>query len=87
MLFVYLLQVPFGLALSLFLTIKKATVEKQECCEQYASMYYGRIGRKQAALKALAEHINVLAEIKQILDEEDDKAIKELFFNFKNRNK
>lgn len=48
-------------------------------------MYYGRISRKQAALTALTENINVLAEIKQILDEDDDEAIKELFFDFKNR--
>ena len=66
-------------------TKKKATVERHENCENYAFMYYGRISRKQAALTALTENINVLAEIKQILDEDDDEAIKELFFDFKNR--
>ena len=66
-------------------TKKKATVEKHELCENYACMYYVRISRKQSALNALTEHINLLAEIKQILDEDDDEAIKELFFDFKNR--
>lgn len=64
---------------------KKTTVERHEVCDKYSCMYYGRINRKQAALSAIAEHINVLSEIKQILDEDDDEAIKELFFNFKNR--
>ncbi|HBN12606.1 MAG TPA: hypothetical protein DD415_03230 [Clostridiales bacterium] len=66
-------------------TKKKSTVERHEICDKYENMYYRRINRKQAALDALTEHINVLAEIKQILDEEDDEAIKELFFDFKNR--
>lgn len=64
---------------------KKTTVEKQECCEKYTNMFYARIDRKQAALSAISEHVNALAEIKQILEEDDDEAIKELFFNFKNR--
>lgn len=64
---------------------KKTTVEKYEVCEQYACMFYGRINRKQAALAAIAEHINVLAELKQILEEDDDEAIQELFFDFKRR--
>lgn len=66
---------------------KKVTVEKREICEEYICMYYGRINRKQVALTAIAEHVNVLAEIKQILEEDDEEAIEELFFNFKNRNK
>ncbi len=48
---------------------------------------YGSVNRKQAALSALVEHINILAEIKQILEEDDEEAIKELFFDFKNRKK
>ena len=68
-------------------TKKKATVERHENCEHYISMYYARINRKQAALDALAEHINVLAEIKQILQEDDDEAVEELLYNFKNRKK
>ena len=66
-------------------TKKKATVEKHECCEKYVCMYYGRINRKQAALSALAEHVNVLHEIKQILEEDDEETIEELFYNYKNR--
>ncbi len=68
-----------------FCSKKKATVEKGEFCENYTRKIYGRINRKQAALSALAEHINVLAEIKQILEEDDEEAIKKLFFDFKNR--
>ncbi|MDE6104892.1 MAG: hypothetical protein K2G38_04350 [Clostridia bacterium] len=63
----------------------KTTVEKHGLCENYSCMYYARINRKQAALAALTENINVLSEIKQILEEDDDEAIKELFFNFKKR--
>lgn len=66
---------------------KKTTVEKQEFCENYTCMYYGRIDRKQAALTAIADHINVLAELKHILEEDDEEAIQELFFNFINRKK
>lgn len=64
---------------------KKATVERHEVCENYSCMYYGRVNRKQAALSAITEHINILSELKQILEEDDDEAIKELFFDFKKR--
>ncbi len=64
---------------------KKTTVERHEVCEQYVCMFYGRINRKQAVLTAIAEHINVLAELKQILEEDDDEDIQELFFNYKKR--
>ena len=68
-------------------TRKKISVEKHEFCENYSFMYYGRINRKRAALAAITEHTNILAEIKQILEEDDEDDIKELFFNFKNRKK
>ncbi len=64
---------------------KKITVGKHEVCENYICKYYGRVSRKQAALTAVVEHINILAEIKQILEEDDDESIKELLFDFKNR--
>ena len=64
---------------------QKTTVERHGFCENYSCAYYGRVNRKQAALSAIAEHINVLSELKQILEEDDDEAIKELFFNFKKR--
>lgn len=64
---------------------KKATVERHEVCENYSCMYYGRVNRKQAALSAITEHINILSELKQILEEDDDEAIKKLFFDFKKR--
>ncbi len=68
-------------------TKKKSTVEKHEVCDKYAFNCYARSSCRQAALKALAEHINVLAEIKQILEEDDEEAVAELLYNFKNRKK
>lgn len=70
-----------------FCTKKKATVERHESCEHYNCMYYARIDRRQLALEAIAEHINILAEIKQIIQEDDDEAVEELLYNFKNRKK
>lgn len=70
-----------------FCVKRKTGVEKHDFCDNYSCMYYGRINRKQAALTAATEHINAIAEIKQILEEDDDDDIKELFFNFKNRKK
>lgn len=64
---------------------KKITVERHEVCENYTYMYYCRVDRRQAALAAIVEHIDLLSEIKQILEEDDEEVIKELFFNFKNR--
>ena len=65
--------------------MQKATVEKHELCENYANVFYARVDRRQAALSAVAEHINALAELKQILEEDDDEEIEELLFNFKKR--
>ena len=64
---------------------KKTTVDRHDCCDNYTCMYYARIDRKKAALTAIADHINVLAELKQILEEDDDEALQELLFNFKRR--
>lgn len=63
----------------------KATVEKHEACEKYSFFYRGRVSRRQLTLTAITEHINLLSELKQILDEDDDEAIKELFLEFKKR--
>ena len=68
-----------------FCSKKKATVERHEICEKYDNAYYPRVGRRQAALQAVAEHINLLAEIKQVLEEDDEEAIEELLRDFKNR--
>ncbi len=64
---------------------KKATVERHGFCEKYTCAFYGRIDRKEAALKALTENLSLLSEIKQILEEDDEEAIEELLFNFKKR--
>ncbi len=66
---------------------KKTTVERHEVCDKYANMFYGRIDRRQSALLAIAEHINVLAELKQILEEDDDEALQELLFDYKKKRK
>lgn len=66
---------------------KKATVEKHGLCENYVNALYARADRRQAALSAVSEHINALAELKQILEEDDDEEIEELLFNFKRRKK
>lgn len=70
-----------------FCTEKEATVDKKEYCEKFTCMYYARTNRKQAALAAVAENINVLVELKQILEEDDEEDVKELFYKFKNRKK
>lgn len=46
-----------------------------------------RIGRKQAALKALVDNLNILAEIKQILEEDDLDDLEELFTAIRERKK
>ena len=66
---------------------KKATVEKRDICDKYENMYYARISYKKVALSAIAEHINVLAELKQILEEDDEEDIAQLLYDFKNRKK
>lgn len=66
---------------------KKETVERGNTCENFNWMFYPRINRRNAALSAIVEHITILSEIKQVLEEDDDEAIKELFFEFKNRKK
>lgn len=65
----------------------RTTVDKQGSCEFFSLKHYYRIDRRQAALGAIAEHINVLSELKQILEEDDEEAVEELFYNFKNRKK
>ncbi len=61
----------------------RRTVEKHESCEFFAFMRYTRCDRKQAALAALTEHINALAEIKQILEEDDEEALAEMLENLR----
>lgn len=65
----------------------KSTVDKHDSCEKYFCTYHARIDYKKATLAAITEHVNVLAEIKQILEEDDEEAVEELLYNFKNRKK
>ena len=62
---------------------KKQTVDKNDICEEYSSMFYGRVKRRESALLAVIEHINILSELKQILEEDDEEAITELIFDYK----
>ena len=54
----------------------KTTVEKHtNACEYFQCRYYARINPKNAALTALTENLNTIAEIKQILEEDDEEAL------------
>lgn len=68
-------------------TQKKETVDKHCGCEKFEYRFYGRVNRKQLALEALAENINLFSEIKQILEEDDDEALDEVIFEYKRRKK
>lgn len=70
-----------------FCNVNKKTSEHNETCGKFSNKYYARINRKQAALKALTENINMLAEIKQILEEDDIDDLEELFTAIKERKK
>ena len=54
----------------------KTTIEKHnKACVFFQSVYYARVSKKEAALKALTENLNALAEIKQILEENEEEAL------------
>lgn len=55
----------------------KTTVEKHNGCERFQYMYYGRVSSKNAALEALTDSLNTIAEIKQILEEDETEALEE----------
>lgn len=63
----------------------RTTVEKHQSCEFFSFKYYARVDRKQAALAALTEHVNLLSEIRQILEEDDEEALEELLINIRNK--
>ena len=59
----------------------KTTIEKHNhACAFFQSTYYARINKKEAALKALAENLNSIAEIKQILEENEEEALEAFLF-------
>lgn len=64
-------------------TKSEKTVEKCDGCAELAFCHYTRIGRKEAALAAVVENINLLAELKQILTEDRDEFIDEFANNLK----
>ncbi len=59
----------------------RKTVEKHESCEFFGRRHYMRCDRRQSALAALTEHVNALAEIKQILEEDDKDALEAMIEN------
>lgn len=61
----------------------KKTVEKHDSCEKFSYKNYARIGRKSAALAAVTEHVNILAELKQILEEDDEELLGQLLADYK----
>ncbi len=61
----------------------RKTVERHDSCEFFSFKYYARRDRMQAALAALTEHVNLMAEIKQILEEDDEEALEEMLLNIK----
>ena len=63
----------------------KSPVEKHNGCESFSNRLYARINRRQVVLTAIAENINLLAEMKQILEEDDSDAIEELIFDYKRK--
>lgn len=63
----------------------RLTVDRYESCEYYSFKYYARIDRKQAALSAIVENVNLLSEIKQILEEDDEEVLEELLLKIRER--
>lgn len=63
----------------------KDTVKKEYYCDNYSFLYHGRIVRREAALSAVITHVDALSQLKQILEEDDEEEIKELFLNFRKR--
>lgn len=63
----------------------RETVEKPHSCSSFGFKHYDRIDRKQPALSVLTENINLLTEIKQILEEDEEEALENLFENFKSQ--
>jgi len=67
--------------------VSRKTVDKHDGCEYFGYKCYSRADRKAAALSALTENINILAELKQILEEEDEELLDQFLVNFKNAKK
>jgi len=64
---------------------QKETVDKHNTCECYVRMSYPSYDRKGAALMAIKDHVNLLAEIKQILEEDDEELLEDLLLQVKNQ--
>ncbi len=65
----------------------KTTIEKHSAaCQSFQCTYCVRINPKQAALSALTENLNIISELKQILEEDEEEAL-EAFLYERNRQK
>ena len=57
------------------------TIEKHNnACAFFQSAYYAHVSKKEAALKALTENLNAVAEIKQILEESEEEALEAFLY-------
>lgn len=70
-----------------FCCSNKSATNYNETCGKFSNKNHVRIGRKQAALKALVDNLNILAEIRQILEEDDLDDLEELFTAIRERKK
>lgn len=66
-------------------TKTKTTVEKSGECDNFSRCSYTRFGRKEAALVAVRENINLLFELKQILEDDNDDLIDDFANNLKDK--
>lgn len=64
---------------------KKLTVNKREVCEYYSNKHYNRVDIKKVACKVIVENIEILAEIKQILEEDNEEELEQIFFEMRKR--
>ena len=57
------------------------TIEKHNhACGFFQCTYYARLSKKEAALSALTQNLNAIAEIKQILEEDDEEILEAFLF-------
>ncbi len=66
---------------------RKETVDKHDTCECYVRNSYPSFNKKTVALMAIKGHIDLLAELKQILEEDDEELLEDLLRQVKNQKK
>ena len=61
----------------------KETKDKHCSCRDFSNKFYARVNRKEAALAAVTENINLLVELKQILEEDDEEALQAFLTDYR----